>query len=195
MNRTLPRQHGMALVLALILLVALTLLGLSAMDSTMLEMKLAKNTQERAYAFNMAETALRENESLFTNGNFMSRLSLQADRTIDDDADVTNDYDGTALATPPTITRDVTNEIESATVPGRTMIEYKGAFAIPVGAQGSDWSVGTADGSYFEVSTMSRNMSGGGITMTVRSGYRQLSPTNPKVKTISGTSALGTIGY
>lgn len=58
------RQGGAVLMVALIFLVVLTLLGLSAMDTTVMEVKLARNTQEHNYAFQMAETAISEYDLL-----------------------------------------------------------------------------------------------------------------------------------
>jgi type IV pilus assembly protein PilX len=52
------------LIVALILLVVMTLLGLSAMRSVTLEEKMAANTVDRSLSFQAAEAALREAESL-----------------------------------------------------------------------------------------------------------------------------------
>lgn len=57
-----PHQQGVALVVALILLVVMTLLGLSAMRSVTLEEKMAANTFDRSVSFQAAEAALREAE-------------------------------------------------------------------------------------------------------------------------------------
>jgi hypothetical protein len=190
MNKMIQKQQGVALVVALILLIVLTLLGLSAMDTTMLEMKLARNSQERAYAFQMAETALRENENLFTNTDFMGDLGVDPDLEVADDDSTTDE-----LSQPVAITRDADKGLVSLVEPGLTVFEYKGSYTIPLGAVGSDWGVGTADGSYFEVSTTARNEASGNITARVRGGYRQLAPSNSKVENIGDTTNLGTIGY
>lgn len=58
------QQTGIALVVALILLVIMTLLGLGAMRSVTLEEKMAANTFDRSVSFQAAEAALREAESL-----------------------------------------------------------------------------------------------------------------------------------
>lgn len=57
-------QNGVALVVALILLVVMTLLGLSAMRSVTLEEKMAANTFDRSLSFQSAESTLREAEAL-----------------------------------------------------------------------------------------------------------------------------------
>ena len=54
------RQGGAVLVVALVLLVALTLLGVSTMNSTQLGEKMATNSQRMNHAFHAAETALTQ---------------------------------------------------------------------------------------------------------------------------------------
>nr|WP_291014459.1 PilX N-terminal domain-containing pilus assembly protein [Hydrogenophaga sp.] len=57
-------QQGVALVVAMILLVVMTLLGLGAMRSVTLEEKMASNTFDRSVSFQSAEATLREAEAL-----------------------------------------------------------------------------------------------------------------------------------
>lgn len=52
-------QHGAALIIGLIFLVLLTLIGVTAMQSTTLQEKMAGNMRERDRAFQGAESALR----------------------------------------------------------------------------------------------------------------------------------------
>lgn len=52
------RQSGAVLIVALILLVVLTLLGVTAMNTTSLQERIAGNTQEQVHAFQAAETGL-----------------------------------------------------------------------------------------------------------------------------------------
>lgn len=54
------RQSGAVLIVAMILLVVLTLLGVTAMNTTSLEEKMASNTQEQVRAFQAAETGLSQ---------------------------------------------------------------------------------------------------------------------------------------
>lgn len=56
-------QHGAVLIIALLLLLVMTLLGVSAMQTTTLEEKMAGNMRDRSVAFQAAETALRDAES------------------------------------------------------------------------------------------------------------------------------------
>jgi len=54
------RQEGAVLVVSLMLLVILTMLGISAIDSTKLETRMAKNAQAYNEAFQMAEVGLSQ---------------------------------------------------------------------------------------------------------------------------------------
>jgi type IV pilus assembly protein PilX len=55
---TAAPQKGVALIMALIFLLLLTMLGMSALSTTSLEEKMAANTKERNTAFQAAESAL-----------------------------------------------------------------------------------------------------------------------------------------
>lgn len=58
-NSSLPhRQQGVVLVVALVLLVAITLLSLAGISTTTLELQMATNQQERVNAFQQAETGI-----------------------------------------------------------------------------------------------------------------------------------------
>lgn len=56
-------QRGVALIMALVFLVLLTLLGITAMSTTNLEEKMAGNSKDRNLAFQAAETALLDGEN------------------------------------------------------------------------------------------------------------------------------------
>ncbi|GAB4357766.1 MAG: pilus assembly protein [Immundisolibacter sp.] len=60
------RQRGVVLVVALIMLAVITLLGVSAMQVTSLEERMAGNMRDRSLAFQAAEAALRDGERLLT---------------------------------------------------------------------------------------------------------------------------------
>lgn len=66
MNKMGPsraQQGGMVLVIALILLLVMTLIGISNMDSSRFEINMASSSKNRAQAFNAAEAALAIVES------------------------------------------------------------------------------------------------------------------------------------
>ena len=55
-NRT--SQSGAVLIVAMIILVVLTMLGVTAMNTSSLQERIASNTQEQVHAFQAAETGL-----------------------------------------------------------------------------------------------------------------------------------------
>lgn len=57
------RQQGAALIIALVLLVIMTLLGLSSMRTVSLEEKMSGHTYDRSISFQATEAALREAEA------------------------------------------------------------------------------------------------------------------------------------
>lgn len=61
--RIYPDQRGTALIMAMVFLVLLTILGLKAMDTTVLEEKMTSNVKDKNVAFESAETALTAGEN------------------------------------------------------------------------------------------------------------------------------------
>lgn len=67
-------QRGVALVIALLLLVVITLVGFAAVRGTIVQQKLASNMYDRQVAFQSAESALRvASELIQTNPSFIAR--------------------------------------------------------------------------------------------------------------------------
>ncbi|MCF6251350.1 MAG: PilX N-terminal domain-containing pilus assembly protein [Methylococcaceae bacterium] len=66
--RPSKKQAGVVLVVSLIMLLLLTLIGVSGMQSTGLEEKMAGNKRNRNLAFQAAEAALRHAENYIENG-------------------------------------------------------------------------------------------------------------------------------
>ncbi len=62
-------QTGMTLVVSLIILVAMTLLGVTSMQSTRTEIAMAGNLRKAGIAFNAAEAGLRAAENFVDNSN------------------------------------------------------------------------------------------------------------------------------
>jgi type IV pilus assembly protein PilX len=62
----LNRQHntGVALFISLVLLLVLTILGVSAVQTTSLEVRMARNEHDTLLAFQAAESALRDGEAV-----------------------------------------------------------------------------------------------------------------------------------
>lgn len=61
-GRPLHSQRGMALFLALVVLLLITILGISGLQTTTLEERMATNSRDRDLAFQAAEAALRDAE-------------------------------------------------------------------------------------------------------------------------------------
>lgn len=62
-TRNFHKQSGMTLVVSLVILIALTILGVTAMQSTRTEIAMAGNMRESGIAFNAAEAGLVNAES------------------------------------------------------------------------------------------------------------------------------------
>ncbi len=75
-------QHGFVLIVALILLLVLTILGLAAAQSTSLQERMAGNTRSRDMAFQAAEAGLRAAESCLNSGSALcANFSANANGT------------------------------------------------------------------------------------------------------------------
>lgn len=59
------RQRGSTLIVSLLILIVMTLIGLTGMSTSNLEEKMAGNTRDQALAFQAAEAALRDGEEYF----------------------------------------------------------------------------------------------------------------------------------
>lgn len=64
-----PRQNGSVLVVSLLILLVMTLIGVTAMNTSTLEQKMAYNFRDRQLAFQAAEAALRDGENFVQNTN------------------------------------------------------------------------------------------------------------------------------
>lgn len=62
-------QQGMALIVSLVFLMLLSMLGLSSMQNTTMQERMAGNQRDRLMAFEAAEAALREAERQVDAGN------------------------------------------------------------------------------------------------------------------------------
>jgi len=68
------RQRGVALAVALILLVVATLLGLAATRGTLLQERMSSNSYDRSLAFQRAEAALRAAQDAITSSWLIANL-------------------------------------------------------------------------------------------------------------------------
>ncbi len=71
---SLPNQRGMALIMALVILLILTILGVTAMTTSSLEEKMSGNIQEQNRAFQAAESGINkvlvDPNALVPNGSY-----------------------------------------------------------------------------------------------------------------------------
>ena len=73
---TKQHQRGAVLAVSLVILLLMTLIGLSAMQSTSLEERMAGNTRDRNLAFQAAESGIRDAET-FINGLVANPVRLE----------------------------------------------------------------------------------------------------------------------
>lgn len=62
----LRMQRGSALIVSLMILLVMSIIGISAMNTTTMEEKMASNTSQRQLAYQAAQTALRDAENWLT---------------------------------------------------------------------------------------------------------------------------------
>lgn len=62
MNSMMKQQRGMALIISLIILLLMTIIGLAAMRTSLMEEKMAANSRDQALAFQASEIGLRDQE-------------------------------------------------------------------------------------------------------------------------------------
>jgi len=81
-NPALNQQSGGVLIVSLILLLVMTLLGVTAMQSNILEEKMAGNYRDQNLAFQAAEAALRDAEAdIISSGRISGLTGFAADCT------------------------------------------------------------------------------------------------------------------
>lgn len=71
----LTRQSGVVLAISLIMLLLLTLIGITGLQTTSLEEKMASNSKNRNLAFQAAESALRHAEQYINSGTADSKAT------------------------------------------------------------------------------------------------------------------------
>ena len=108
MNLNYQKQKGVVLVISLIMLVLLTIIGMTSMQVTGLEEKMSGNNKEHNVAFQAAEITLRNAEtyieSLVTLGDFDdTQAGFLSEATADPDYLATATWNTTNSATGTTI--------------------------------------------------------------------------------------------
>lgn len=85
------KQHGAALVISLLIMLVMTMLGLSMLNSTTMEVKMASNNQQRQIAYQAAETALKAAETVLAALTTEPQIS-----SFDGTNELYNSFSGTA---------------------------------------------------------------------------------------------------
>lgn len=124
------RQGGMALIVALILLIVITLVGLAAVRGTIMQQKMAANFYDRQIAFQADEGALRAAEA-----------AIRTSTNPTDFRDCTSDSANSCYANPFTdsgaagaIVTVGTGDFDAGKISAsqpQYIIEYLGRFAVP----------------------------------------------------------------
>ncbi|MBT8143821.1 MAG: hypothetical protein KJO55_03910 [Gammaproteobacteria bacterium] len=93
------RQQGAALIIGLVLLMILTLLGVSGMTTSTLELVMADNMQRGQYAFQAAESALRSEMGIAASQLNLNGTEVRGDLIRPDIAYNYDDGNGNTIAT------------------------------------------------------------------------------------------------
>ncbi len=101
LNKGITSQSGAALVVSLIILVAMTMLGITSMKGSVTELAMAGNLRESALTFQAAEAGLSTAEAILAAGN--DPVNLLADTDADPNYLVTTTWDNAALTNEATV--------------------------------------------------------------------------------------------
>ena len=82
-NYSIHQQHGAALIVSMIILVAMTLLGVTSMKGSSTELIMAGNLRESALTFQAAEAGLSAAETVLQTGTDPDNLLLEAEADPD----------------------------------------------------------------------------------------------------------------
>ena len=143
-SKTRIRQQGAILIVSLLLLLVMTLLGITAVSTTSLEEKMASNNRQRQLAFQSASSALRDAETwLRTNISRVAQFEVTFNGAPDELYWLRQPTPGDAIRVVPMDIYDgnawvVGNSLEPATSivtgtqkPARYVIEYMGRIGEP----------------------------------------------------------------
>lgn len=67
MNTNMRKQSGSALIISLVILIVMTLIGITAMGGSSMQERMAGNSRDTTLAFQAAEAALRDGEMYYEN--------------------------------------------------------------------------------------------------------------------------------
>lgn len=147
------RERGAVLVVSLLLLLIMTLLGVSSMQTTTLQERMAGNTRDRAVAMQSAEYGLRDAEefieSIVTTGAFNGSNGLYGENDTDPDI-----ADQTTWST--SDTTPAASSLAKTSAPPRYYIKLSGIIPGTQGAMnmsGYGENKGTGDVTTFKITS------------------------------------------
>jgi Tfp pilus assembly protein PilX len=163
--RFLP-QRGAVLLMALIFLIILSLLGVTAMNGTMIETKLAANYVEKNYSLQITEAGLTQLENMLNDPADLDLLT--ANQSVNGDV----------------LSVDRGNNLTACV--SNVRAQGKGRFSQPRQSDPSRVnSAASIDAVYFEINSLGTaaisgttcdNTANGKVQTSLRSGVRQLAP-------------------
>lgn len=159
-------QQGVSLIVAMIMLIVLTLIGVSSMNTAVVELKMAGSMQQQGLALNRADEALRvgedEVEDIVANpGIFDFAAGGDGYYVIDDDIDVFDiDWAGQGLTSLP-----------GANAEDSYVIEYIGEKSVLEGSISDGGDVAAAGSMVYTYRITSRSATGKNAVRLVQSIY------------------------
>ena len=139
-------QQGLALAIGLVLLVAMTIVGIATLRSTKLNEKISSNAQQKSISFEAAESAIG---TTWTVPTLLATLELLPNGTFDDPDPVA----------PPGLADQLSEDFDQSNFFGKSVditagvtVQYCGENSLPVGSSTSaDESVLQMADVYFDV--------------------------------------------
>lgn len=124
-----PRQQGVALVISLVLLVTMTILGVATLSGTRLNEKRTANAQQKAIAFEVAESAI---SSVWNKAYLSTAVTSNAADSGDNPAAIMSADTDTGILTE----FDQLKDGKGANIEGTLSVQYCGE-AVPIGSSQS----------------------------------------------------------
>jgi len=125
-RRSFASQKGVALVVSLVLLIALTIIGVATLNGTRLNEKITSNAQQKAIAFEVAESAIA---SVMDQAYLKELVGSDPENTGNNPAPVTSDPADTGIDSD----YDQTDGSRNLNADGTVTVQYCGIKA-PVGS-------------------------------------------------------------
>jgi len=131
--RQLPtpqRQAGVALAISLVLLVAMTILGVATLSSTRLNERMTSNAQQKSLAFEVAESAIN---SVWTVSDMMTSIDAIPSSSYNDPVAISNAALDSALSQDYDQDSSLSGGGKSVDLDATVTVQYCGETALPQG--------------------------------------------------------------